>query len=594
MFIQRFISSWCITALITLLNTAGDFTLKTYAQNINILIIVCIAAGVFIFLTITDKLLKRYLYHIKSVDGVTVERRFYTDDYALALSLLAYATVLVYRFNDFYFYIGIMCLLVILGVYFLKNDRLGLDYIKIPLWSAAVICGLSAFGCAVFIGSLTSLRYLTYSTPNFDFGIFVNMFHNMSESLQPVTTCERDKLLSHFSVHVSPIYYLILPFYYIFPSAVTLQIAQAIIVTSAVIPLFLIARKRGLSPKAIAAVCIAFCFYPALSGGCFYDIHENCFLVPLVLWMFYFIEIKKNSGLYICAMLTLFVKEDAAVYVAFVAIYLLINNRDFKRGPALLVMSIVYFLGAVFYLNVYGEGIMAVRYSNYINKGGGLDSIIINLFRNPAILFVESFNNDKLIFLLQMFMPVAFLPFVTKRISRLTLLLPMVLVNLMPDYKYQHSIYYQYTFGVTAFFFYASVLNISEMTAALKRSLITLSVTASVMMFNSTVLDKLYYIEKYNNLSEEIEILNSCINNIPPDASVQASTFLVPQLAQRSLIYEVDSQNATEYLVIDLRYEEDDYIDFLIELYQSDGYVIKEYYENIIMVMIKPDWNMQK
>ncbi len=594
MFIQRFISSWCITAFITLLNTEGDFTLKTYAQNINILIITCITAGVFIFLTITDKLLKRYLYHKRTVGDETTERRFYTDDYALALSLLAYSTVLVYRFKDFYFYIGITCLLVILGVYFLKKDRLGLDYIKIPLWSAAVICGLAAVGCAVFIGGLTSLRYLTYSTPNFDFGIFVNMFHNMSESLQPVTTCERDKLLSHFSVHVSPIYYLILPFYYIFPFAVTLQIAQAIIVTSAVIPLFLIARKRGLSPRAIAAVCIIFCFYPALSGGCFYDIHENCFLVPLVLWMFYFIEIKKYSGLYICAMLTLFVKEDAAVYVAFVAIYLLIDNRDFKRGPTLLVMSIVYFLGVVFYLNVYGEGIMAARYSNYINKGGGLDSIIINLFRNPALLFVESFNNNKLIFLLQMFMPVAFLPFVTKRISRLTLLLPMVLINLMPDYKYQHSIYYQYTFGVTAFLFYASVLNISEMTAALKRSLITLSVTASVMMFNATVLDKLYYIEKYNNLSDEIEILNSCINNIPSDASVQASTFLVPQLAQRSLIYEVDSKNATEYLVIDLRYEEDDYIDFLIELYQSDGYVLKEYHENIIMVMIKPDWHIQK
>lgn len=593
MFIQRFISSWCITALIILLSADGDFTLKTYANHMNVLIVICISISIFIFLTMIDKILKRYLISSKVAHDEMSKRHFYIDDYALAISLLAYAAVLIYRFNDFFFYIGIMCLLTISGVYFLKKDRLGLSYIKIPLWSAAVISGLVAVGCAVFIGGLTSLRYLTYSTPNFDFGIFVNMFHNMKESLLPLTTCERDKLLSHFSVHLSPIYYLILPFYFFFPFAVTLQIAQAIIVTSAVIPLFFIAKKRGLSPKAIAAVCVAFCFYPALSGGCFYDIHENCFLVPLVLWMFYFIESKKYSGLYIAALLTLFVKEDAAVYVAFVAIYLILDNHDFKRGPTLLIISVVYFLGAVFYLNIYGEGIMVTRYSNYINKSGGLDSIIINLFRNPALLFVESFDNEKLIFLLQMFIPVAFMPFVTKRISRLTLLLPMVLINLMPDYKYQHSIYYQYTFGVTAFLFYASVLNISEMTAALKRSLITLSVTASVMMFNSTVLDKLYYIEKYNNLTNEIKILNNCINNIPSDVSVQASTFLVPQLAQRTNIYEVDSQNPTEYLVIDLRYEEDDYIEFLIELYEKDGYLMSEYYENIIMVMIKPNWNMQ-
>ncbi|NCA68274.1 MAG: DUF2079 domain-containing protein, partial [Clostridia bacterium] len=419
----------------------------------------------------------------------------------------------------------------------------------------------------------------------------VNMFHNMRETLLPLTTCERDKLLSHFSVHLSPIYYLILPVYFIFPYAVTLQIAQAVIVTSAVLPLFLIAKKRGLSAKSIAALCVAFCFYPALSGGCFYDIHENCFLVPLIFWMFYFLEIKKYAGLYIFALLTLTVKEDAAVYVAFVAVFLLIDSRDFKRGPVLLIMSIVYFFGAVYYLNVYGEGIMSVRYSNYIVKGGGLDNILVNLFKNPALLFAESFSNGKLIFLLQMFIPIAFLPLITKRISRMTLLFPLILINLMPDYKYQYSIYYQYTFGVTTFLFYAAVLNISEMSAAVRRSLVTLAVTASVMMFNSTVLDKLYYLNKYKNLKYEIEILNTCIANIPSDASVQATTFLVPQLAQRSLIYEADSQNETEYLVVDLRYEEDDYIAFLIELYKADGYEIEEYYENIIMVMKKDGWN---
>lgn len=570
-----------------LLTVKGDFVLKAYAEHINLFVISGIAAGVFLLLTVADKTLQR------RINADAEMCRFYIDDYALAVSLLAYAAVLIFRYNDFYFCIGVMCVLVIAGVYFLDKDRLGLGYIRIPMWSAAVIAGLAAVGCAVFIGLLTSLRYLTYSTPNFDFGIFVNMFHNMRETLLPMTSCERDKLLSHFAVHVSPIYYLILPFYYIFPSPVTLQIVQAVIVTSAVIPLFLIARIHGLSPKVIAAVCVTFCFFPALSGGCFYDIHENCFLVPLVMWMFYFIENKKYAGLYIFALLTLFVKEDAAVYVAFVAIYLLIDRRDFKRGPLLLVMSFVYFFGAVYYLNSYGQGIMATRYSNYITDGGGLGNIIINLFRNPALLFSEAFDSEKLIFLLQMLIPVAFLPLVTKRISRLTLLLPMILVNLMPDYKYQFSIYYQYTFGVTAFIFYASVLNISEMTAAVKRSFVMLAVTASVMMFSSTILDKTFYINKYRDTADEIKVLNDCLENIPADVSVQASSFLVPHLAQRPIIYEVDSKNATEYLAIDLRYEKDEYIDFLIKLYEADGYKMAEYHANIIMVMIKPDWNIK-
>lgn len=42
-----------------------------------------------------------------------------------------------------------------------------------------------------------------------------------------MTTCERDRVLSHFAVHVSPIYYLFLPFYALFPSPVTLEVLQA-------------------------------------------------------------------------------------------------------------------------------------------------------------------------------------------------------------------------------------------------------------------------------------------------------------------------------------------------------------------------------
>ena len=74
--------------------------------------------------------------------------------------------------------------------------------------------------------------------PTFDFGIFSQMFHQMRTTGLPVTTVERDGPLSHFAVHVSPIYYLLLPFYCIYPKPVTLQVLQAAVLASAVIPLW--------------------------------------------------------------------------------------------------------------------------------------------------------------------------------------------------------------------------------------------------------------------------------------------------------------------------------------------------------------------
>ncbi len=77
------------------------------------------------------------------------------------------------------------------------------------LWIMAGLCGIFLiFACAWTVG-----RIFTFSTPTYDFGIFSQMFYYMKETGMPLTTVERDGLLSHFNVHMSPIYYLLLPFY---------------------------------------------------------------------------------------------------------------------------------------------------------------------------------------------------------------------------------------------------------------------------------------------------------------------------------------------------------------------------------------------
>jgi uncharacterized membrane protein len=146
------------------------------------------------------------------------------------------------------------------------------------------------------VSAWTVGRVNSFSTPTYDFGIFAQMFYNMKECGLPMTTVERDGLLSHFAVHVSPIYYLLLPFYWFYPVPAVLQILQALVITSAVIPLWKIGKNHGLSEGERILICGMLLLFPAFSGGTSYDIHENCFLAPLILWIFYGI-VKKDSTL---------------------------------------------------------------------------------------------------------------------------------------------------------------------------------------------------------------------------------------------------------------------------------------------------------
>jgi uncharacterized membrane protein len=192
-----------------------------------------------------------------------------------------------------------------------------------------------AIGCGVLsafvIGFVTCLRHINLLTPTYDFGIWCQMFHNMSETLNPLTTCERGELLSHFAVHLSPIYYLILPFYLIFPSPLTLQIAQAIIIAGGIVPFYLLMRRYTLSHRACVVFSLIYLLYPVISKGCFYDLHENCFLLPLLLWVFWAYESEKLSLLPVFTVLCCLIKEDAAVYVAIFALYCLLSGENKKR-----------------------------------------------------------------------------------------------------------------------------------------------------------------------------------------------------------------------------------------------------------------------
>ena len=120
---------------------------------------------------------------------------------------------------------------------------------------AVGLTAILAVGFFLLVSVWTVGRVRSFCAPTYDFGIFAQMFHSMKTTGLPITTVERDGALSHFAVHVSPIYYLLLPFYMVVPKPETLQVLQAAVLASAVIPLYKIGKRYGLPPFARTALC---------------------------------------------------------------------------------------------------------------------------------------------------------------------------------------------------------------------------------------------------------------------------------------------------------------------------------------------------
>lgn len=484
--------------------------------------------------------------------------------FLLPVSVLFFSCTLLYYNNSIYTFL-IVALFFVLSVSHYINNRMPL---KININTkhtviAVAVFALFFFGCVTL---LSVFRYLTYTAPNFDFGIFCNMYHNMRESFRPLVSCERDKILSHFAVHFSPALYVFLPFYFIFPSPVTVAVCQTAAIYSGIIPFLLIMKHRKLSPKIMCLLSVMYLANAAFSAGCLFDFHENCLLVPFLMWMFYFYEKKKIPLMFLFAVLTLMVKEDAFVYVCVFAVYIFIADKKYRLGSGLIVLACAYFLGACWYINNYGMGIMSDRFSSMINGDEGLLGMVKTVLFNPAysvrqILLTSDSDSEKLFYVVQIFAPLAFIPFFTKKKVRLLLVLP-VLLNLFTSYQYQYNISFQYSFGITTLLMYLSVMNVQDMKPKMKNILsVTAAGLATMMFFMLIVPNTVNDMKSYSKNKEMYTEMNEVLDSIPDDASVGASTFLIPHMWDREVIYEAyyTTHDDFEYLVLDVRdvYEAD-------------------------------------
>lgn len=411
---------------------------------------------------------------------------------------------------------------------------------------------ITALAAVAFFGLVSAWgvgRVRSFSAPTYDFGIFAQMFHSMKTTLQPITTVERDGVLSHFAVHVSPIYYLLLPFYCLVPRGETLQVLQAAVLASGVIPLWLLGKRHGLKRGMRCLMCVLLLLYPAYSGGTSYDIHENAFLTPLILWLFYGIDRKWGFLTGVAAVLTLMVKEDAAVYVAVIALWLLVKTwlrREGKwgsiAGGGLLAISLLWFWVVTGYLAKSGDGVMTYRYQNFMYDGStSLVTVVKAVLLCPMKAVFECVDPEKLEFIALTLLPLLGLPLLTRRYERYILLIPYILVNLMSDYQYQHDIFFQYTYGATACLFYLTVVNLADIRLpGVRFWSLAAAVCIAAVCFGTQILPTaLRYPAQCVQYQDYYDTVRRSLDQIPEEAPVAASTFYAPYLSRREILYDV-------------------------------------------------------
>lgn len=465
------------------------------------------------------------------------------DSAALFTGSAFFACSLLYKNADFYLLAGVFIVCIVFIIYAAgRSDTAVLE--NLPFKAAAALAAVLAVLFAAFLCIVCYCRHMTYNTACFDMGIFAQMFHSMKQNFTAVTTCERDYLLSHLDIHASFIIYLLLPFYAVFPSITTLITAQVILAVSGVIPVVLIARKRGFKGLFIFFASIVYIFNSGLFTACFFHFHENCFLPPILMWLLYAVDSRKTLLIYILSVMTCLVKEDAPLYIICIGLFLFADEKGKKRfhGGIIAALALIYFAFIMNCLAATGsaEMMMGQRFSNLtFGENTGFAGIVMNILKNPSYFFSLFFSERSLTFFMQMMLPLLFLPFATTKIHRYFLMLPFVIMNLVigSGYHYAAELGFHYTFGTSCLLIFMAVINCSELKEVSRRTLIAAAAAASIITAAPILSNNLIYLEEYRENYSYYQQIEACLTSIPEDAVVISDTNYLPHVAARNAVY---------------------------------------------------------
>lgn len=425
--------------------------------------------------------------------------------------------------------------------------------LKTPSFTPLLVVLVSAAAYSCFAGYYTIQQHRHLSTSAFDLGIYDNtIFNALKGNFGHSPVLYGPGKVHYLASHAEYGMFLFLPLYAIKPGAETLLLIQAVLLGFAAVPLFLFARTRVSQPIAVV-VAWAYLMFAPLHGPNFYDFHWLPLAIFFHFWMYFALATRRTWLAVLCVLVLFAMREDIAVGLALLGFFLAATGARVRFGLALGLSSVLWFgvnkfvimphMGTWWFDNMYSE-LFADGKSSYA-------SVFRTLLSNPVYAATTFVREQKLTYVFQMLVPLAFLP--ARRAALIPLLLPGAFFTLLTTaYWPTVSIAFQYTTHWIPYLFLAAVIALSllhrgEGGRIRQRAAVgTLALALLSHSYNfGAVLQHESFIGGFGQIdfshspeqAKRYQDLMSLVRLIPPSASVAATEYVNPHISARKDAY---------------------------------------------------------
>ena len=416
-----------------------------------------------------------------------------------------------------------------------------------------------------------------------DLGVYDSIFFQSSHG--NFLGCSVCGTGSHVQAHFDAILVLLSPLYLIDPRAELILVLQAIWCAAGVIPAYLLGRHQAGSSWAGVILATAWALYPALHGANLYEFHSLTLLAMPMLWLLYLLTAGHLRAYFILLPFVLIIREDVSLLLCFVGLAAILtgDRRLVRVGWITIAVAAVYFvLIKMLIMGGVDPGIESVDplggrrgfawyYTALIPKGGGLAGLLRSLIGNPMFALDFALREKKIIYLLQLLVPLAFLPLFANR-WRFAIAFGLFYI-LLASRSAVFSIHFQYSVVLFPILFALAPIGLRRLTegklperlgltsAQLGTVLLAAVLVSSVLMswkFGGAVPNSSFrggFVKITHSLSEadlkRYDEFLALIAPIEPDASVTVFGRAGPHVSNRAEAFRYKHKRPSDYVLVD-------------------------------------------
>ena len=429
----------------------------------------------------------------------------------------------------------------------------------------ATIAFVSLVVVYLLVFAALSLRRYASVRADIDLSIYSQVVWNTAFG-QPFRTSVLPFTENYLGNHFTPIMAVFAPVYLVWADPRVLLLAQVLAGALGAVALYLFAREQLPTPWAAVLLAAAFLAYPALQHQTVTDFHGVALGTAAVMWAYYALLCRHNLLLIGLLPVMLLIREDLALIIIMMGVYAFFIQRRRRLGLGLFLLGLAASVLVIMILIPAFRGGRVFHYNDYYDYLGGSPlSMLRTIVLSPGTWLPRALHLPKVKLLVQLLLPVAFLPLLVPSIFLLGA--SALAYLLLVDYPFWpiYTLEGQYQALLIPFILMGTVLGVERLAGWLdsRWDLKRLSLAASGLVLVLCLVTSVLWgplanevIRAEFRVDEQSLAERALLDQIPPDAGVVADDRFASYLSTREGFFILGGLYEYDYPIDYMIYED--------------------------------------